>query len=193
VAEVKTMALTFDDGPDERWTAPLLDALARAGARATFFPIASRAAAQPGLVARMLADGHTVGLHGDEHVRHSTRDAAWGRADTERALQRLSTAGAFPTLWRTPWGDTAPWSAEVAGEHGLRIVDWTVDTHDWRGDAAPEMFAATRPGLQAGAIVLAHDGIGPGALRADARETVAYVELVARHAADQKLLLTALR
>jgi peptidoglycan/xylan/chitin deacetylase (PgdA/CDA1 family) len=171
VAEVKTMALTFDDGPDERWTAPLLDALARAGARATFFPIASRAAAQPGLVARMLADGHTVGLHGDEHVRHSTRDAAWGRADTERALQRLSTAGAFPTLWRTPWGDT----------------------HDWRGDAAPEMFAATRPGLRAGAIVLAHDGIGTGALRADARETVAYVELVARHAADLELLLTALR
>ena len=87
-----------------------------------------------------------------------------------------------PTLWRTPWGDTAPWSARVARENGLRIIGWTVDTHDWRGDAAERDVRATRAGLRDGAIVLAHDGIGPGARRADARETIAYVALVAEHA-----------
>ncbi|HEY5428195.1 MAG TPA: polysaccharide deacetylase family protein [Solirubrobacteraceae bacterium] len=189
---MNSLALTFDDGPDSRWTGRLLEALGRLGARATFFPIASRAAARPDLIARMIADGHSVGLHCDEHVRHSTRDAAWGRADTERALTRLDAVGVTPRLWRTPWGDCAPWTAAVAQEHGLQLVGWTADSHDWRGDSAADMFAATRRGLRAGAIVLAHDGIGPGARCADVRETVDLAELIAGHAEHLGLGLVAL-
>ena len=189
---MKTLALTFDDGPDPIGTPQLLDVLADAAATATFFVIAPRAAAHPQLVARALQDGHTVGLHCDEHVRHGTRNAAWGRADTERALARLSELGVAPTLWRTPWGDTAAWTESLAAEHGLRLVGWTADSHDWRGDDAASMFAATRERLCDQAIVLAHDGLGPGARRRDVSETVAYVELVADHARSQGLGLGAL-
>jgi peptidoglycan-N-acetylglucosamine deacetylase len=178
---VETLALTFDDGPDPAATPRLLDVLARAGARATFFPIAPRAAAHPELVQRIIAEGHAIGLHCDEHVRHSSRDVEWGRADTARALGRLSELGIAPALWRTPWGDTAPWTSQVAAEYGLRVTGWSVDSHDWRGDRAASMFAASRDGLRAGAIVLAHDGIGPGAQRENANETIAFVELVAGH------------
>ena len=94
-----------------------------------------------------------------------------------------------PTLWRTPWGDTAPWSADVAHDNQLRIIGWTVDTHDWRGDTAEQMLRVTKDELRDGAIVLAHDGIGPGARRADARETIEYVSLVAEHAAEAGLEL----
>src|ERR1700759_1049130 len=87
----------------------------------------------PDLMARVVDEGHEVGLHCEEHVRHSTRDAAWGRADTARALERLRAVGVAPRLWRTPWGDLAPWTAEVAAELGLRIVGWAVDTPDWPG------------------------------------------------------------
>ena len=187
-----SLALTFDDGPDSVWTGRMLDVLSRLGARATFFPIAPLAVALPAVIERMVTDGHSVGLHCDEHIRHSTRDAAWGRADTERALARLHSLGVRPALWRTPWGDTAPWTATVAMECGLRVVGWTVDSRDWRGDSARAMFAATRSGLHAGAIVLAHDGVGPGARRADARETIPFVELVARHADEHELVLAAL-
>jgi peptidoglycan-N-acetylglucosamine deacetylase len=186
------IALTFDDGPDPRWTPRLLDVLAGAGARATFFPIAPRAAAQPDLVERMIAEGHTVGLHCDAHERHSRWCAAWLRADTDRALRRLQTLGVAPTVWRTPWGDSAPWTPAVASERGLRLVGWSVDTHDWRGDDAHAMLSATARGLRPGAVVLAHDGIGPGARRADARQTIAYAELVTAYAADQGMTLTAL-
>ena len=186
------LALTFDDGPDEPVTQALLQTLERHDARATFFLIAPRAAANPDLVARILAGGHSVGLHCDVHIRHSERDADWLEADTEQALARLARLGVSPTLWRTPWGDTAPWTAQVAKRHGLRLVHWTVDTHDWRGDSATEMFTATRRGLGPGAVVLAHDGIGPGARRTNAAETVAYVDLVARYAAQRQMRLEAL-
>jgi peptidoglycan-N-acetylglucosamine deacetylase len=181
---VDAIALTFDDGPDADWTPRLLDVLAEQvpPIRATFFPVAPRAAAHPRLMERILAEGHAVGLHCDEHVRHSDRDAVWGRADTERALERLTSVGVTPRLWRTPWGDEARWTTRVAEEHGLRIVGWTADTQDWRGDTAQEMFDAVRARLQPGAIVLAHDGIGPGAQRTDARETLGFVRLAAAHA-----------
>ena len=190
---MQALALTFDDGPDGRYTPPLLDLLARSGAKATFFPIAPRAAEHPELIERMLAEGHTVGLHCDRHVRHSAQDAEWCRIDTGRALTRLRRLGVKPSLWRTPWGDTASWTPRIAADHGLRLVGWSVDTHDWRGDAAPEMFAATRDALTAGAIVLAHDGIGPGSRRQDATATLAYAELAIDHARRHGLALRALR
>ena len=186
------IALTFDDGPDPVWTPRLLDLLATIGARATFFVIAPHAARHPELIARMSAEGHSIGLHCDDHVRHSSRDIVWGRNDTSRALGRLRTAGARPSLWRTPWGDLAWWSGQVARERELRLVQWTVDTHDWRGDHAEQMFEATRERLQHGAVVLAHDGIGPGARRTDAEQTLGFVELAAAHARADELELEAL-
>ncbi|MDQ6835930.1 MAG: polysaccharide deacetylase family protein [Actinomycetota bacterium] len=190
---MSTVALTFDDGPDAAFTPRILDLLAAARATATFFPIAPRAEAHPRLIARMLHEGHTVGLHCEEHIRHGERDADWCARDADRGLGRLRGLGVQPTLWRTPWGDVAPWTQRVARARGLRLVDWTVDTHDWRGDAAADMYAAVRPGLTAAAIVLAHDGIGPGARRSGAGATVAFTQLVVDHAHRAGLSLRALR
>jgi peptidoglycan-N-acetylglucosamine deacetylase len=53
---VPALALTFDDGPDPAWTPRLLDLLCELGARATFFPIAVRAAGNPAIIERMQAD-----------------------------------------------------------------------------------------------------------------------------------------
>lgn len=189
---VPSLALTFDDGPDPVWTPRLLDLLQRLGARAAFFPIASRAAAHPAIIERMRAEGHAIGLHCDQHVRHSERDAAWLERDTDAALQRLATVGVKPAFWRTPWGDMAPWSTQVARDRELRLIGWTADTHDWRGDSAAEMFEATRGTLTGGAIVLAHDGLGPGAERESPETTLDYVALAGEHAREHGLSLEAL-
>jgi peptidoglycan-N-acetylglucosamine deacetylase len=189
---VPVLALTFDDGPDPVWTPRLLDLLRTLGARATFFPIAACAGANPAIVERMRAEGHAIGLHCDEHVRHSERDAHWLEHDTDAALRRLAGVAVRPSLWRTPWGDTAPWSAGIARMRDLRLIGWTVDTHDWRGDGAAEMFEATRESLTDGAIVLAHDGLGPGAQRDSVEATLEYVMLVGVHARDHGLSLESL-
>jgi peptidoglycan/xylan/chitin deacetylase (PgdA/CDA1 family) len=186
------LALTFDDGPDPRGTPAVLDVLERIGARATFFVIAPCAERHPDLIRRAVADEHRIALHCDRHVRHSDLDKAAIRRDTEQALSRLDRLGIRPTLWRVPWGVRAQATAGVAAEFDLALVDWDVDTHDWRGDGAEQMFASTRSGLVPGAVVLAHDGIGPGARRTDCAQTAAYVELVAGHAADTGLALASL-
>jgi peptidoglycan-N-acetylglucosamine deacetylase len=189
---VRALALTFDDGPDCRYTPMLLDVLRDGGATATFFVIAPRAAAEPELIERMLREGHAVGLHCDQHVRQSSRDKAWCARDADVALERLRELGVEPVLWRTPWGDIAPWTCQIAQERGLRLISWSVDTNDWRGDRADRMFSSTRLSLEPGAVVLAHDGIGPGALREGTEETVEYVKLVIDHARRAGISLKAL-
>ncbi len=170
-----TLKLTFDDGPDPRGTPQVLDALAAARAEATFFVLAPRAAAHPELIERIRAEGHAIGLHGHEHLRHSDLSRAVGEDDTDRALDVLAGLGVRPSFWRTPWGVEGAWTREVAAERSLDLVHWDADTHDWRGDRAPVMLAAVAPDLRDGAIVLAHDGLGPGALREDCLETAALV------------------
>src|SRR5947207_1758355 len=66
---VKGVALTFDDGPDPANTERILDALAAAGGRASFFLLGERAREMPDLAARIFAEGHTVGNHTYSHRR----------------------------------------------------------------------------------------------------------------------------
>jgi peptidoglycan-N-acetylglucosamine deacetylase len=186
------LALTFDDGPDPRGTPAVLEALDRAGSVATFFVIAPAAEEHPALLRRIERSGHRIGLHCDRHIRHTEMDDASIRADTERALERLAGLGVRPALWRVPWGVRTDATTRVAEEFGLTLVGWDVDTHDWRGDDAVDMFLGAKSQLISHAVVLAHDGIGPGAKRTDCAQTATFVTLAADHAARSGLTLNAL-
>ena len=112
----------------------------------------------------MREEGHTVGLHCDEHVRHSERDVAW----LQRTPGRRSSAGDAGRATNPVADAVGRYGAvdgAVAREHELRLIGWTADTHDWRGDRAEQMFGRPARQLVDGAVVLAHDGIGPGARR----------------------------
>jgi peptidoglycan-N-acetylglucosamine deacetylase len=166
------VTLTFDDGPDSVGTPRILRELRAHAASSIFFVVAPRALAHPRLVRQMLDEGHEVGLHCWAHARHSTRTREAVADDTDRALGALAALGVRPRRWRTPWGDVAPWSDALADERDLALTGWSADTHDWRGDDADRMLAATLPALDPDAVVLMHDGIGPGARRGDCEETV---------------------
>jgi peptidoglycan-N-acetylglucosamine deacetylase len=172
---VNTLSLTFDDGPDAHWTSRVLEALDRADARATFFVIGERVKAHPETVMAILEAGHEVQLHCERHLRHSELSEAEIELDTTAGLRSLAEVGVRPTLWRTPWGVHTQASERVARSHGLRLIHWTIDTHDWRGDTASTMLDAARPLLAPDRIVLMHDAVGPGAVRADCENTVELV------------------
>ena len=107
-------ALTFDDGPDPVLTPLVLDALARSRARATFFVVAPQARRCPTLLARMREEGHGVGFHCTEHVRHDAMTAAEIEADVETGLPALVDS---VRLWRTPWGIVTPATEGIARKH----------------------------------------------------------------------------
>jgi len=169
---VKVLCLTYDDGPDPVWTPAVLDALADHGATATFFVLGPAAQEQPGVIARMLAEGHEVALHADAHLRHSDLSEHSIAADADRALQRLRNLGVRPRRWRTPWGVVTPDTRVVADRLGLELASWSIDTHDWRGDPAPTMFSEAAATAAAGDVILMHDALGPGALRDGCGATV---------------------
>ena len=178
------VSLTFDDGPDPGWTPRVLEALGRADARATFFVVTPRARENPRLISRMRRDGHRVEFHCVRHVRHTELTHRQAKLDVETGLRDLGALGIYPRLWRTPWGILAPWTTRLAEDFGLRIASWTADTHDWRGDTAAEMLGAVTPLLKPGAVVLLHDGLGPGALRRGCEETVTLIEPMAERIRD---------
>ena len=153
----------------------MLAALARARARATFFVIGERVRAHPGVLAALGDAGHEVQLHCWRHVRHTEMTEHELATDTDAALDELRRRGVVPRCWRPPWGVCTAATRRVARERGLTLVGWDVDTHDWRGDRAGEMSAAIAGDLRPSSVVLMHDGIGPGATRADCRETAALV------------------
>jgi peptidoglycan-N-acetylglucosamine deacetylase len=184
-----TVALTYDDGPSRVWTPRLLAALRRAGSRATFFVQARRAAEYPELVTAMLEEGHEVGFHCLDHVRHSER--SWGAlsADLQLGIEILAALGAEPLAWRAPWGIETDATRTLAGRHGLRLWGWNVDTHDWRGDSAGQMFDAlgAQGGLLEGDVILMHDGLGPGARRDDCAQTITLTEMLLESAEERGL------
>lgn len=174
--------LTFDDGPNPTWTPMVLEALRRFRAKATFFVMAPLAVRFPRLIRHMTRAGHSVELHCAKHVRHTELTCSEIAADARSGLEDLGTLGMLPRLWRPPWGVVTPWTRAVAKDLGLELVSWTVDTHDWRGDTTSEMFANIRPDLRPGAVLLMHDGLGPGARRSGCGETVALIGKVIEQA-----------
>lgn len=175
MSATRHVALTFDDGPHPTWTPRVLRALAEARATATFFVVGTAAERYPGPIREALAAGHDVQLHCHEHRRHAEMSRAELEADTDVALAVLAELGVHPTRWRTPWGVTAPWSREVAADRGLELTHWSADTEDWAGERWPMLLERVRPGLRSGAVILAHDGLGPGALRGGCAATAALV------------------
>jgi peptidoglycan/xylan/chitin deacetylase (PgdA/CDA1 family) len=156
--------LTFDDGPHPVHTPPVLDALARHGAQATFFLIGDLAQRHPDLVRRIAAEGHGIGNHSHTHPEFRGLPLARQMEEIERADAALrGIVGAREIPFRTPRGALPPRLVSHLAARGRPIVYWSYDTLDYRRpDPAQliDMLRAQPP--RAGDIVLMHDD-GPAA------------------------------
>lgn len=159
------VALTFDDGPHPESTPLILEALATAGARATFFVLADRVEAAPALLRAIVEAGHEVGLHGRRHHPWlTTWSPARGAADLREALGVLAAHGVVTRWFRPPFGAVSPRLHAAAEAAGLRVAWCSVRTGD--GVAMPEAKLLARCAAAVGTdIVLLHEGPGRPAAR----------------------------
>jgi len=167
LADSHTVALTFDDGPDPRWTPQILAILKQHGAVATFCMVSRNVAGQEALVRQLVDAGMRLCDHSHTH------DELLPERDPERiadevvgAGRTLSAAAAgAPVEWfRAPGGNWSTEVAELSAEHGMQPLSWNVDPRDWERPGADAIVAAVQRqiGQQApdGPIVLLHDGGG---------------------------------
>ncbi len=137
----------------------ILEVLARAGARATFFVIGEQVRRRPQLVAEIAAAGHQVALHGDRHrlqlrvgATAIADDVARGRAAVEDAISRS------PVWHRPPYGIYSPAGLRAAQSAGLRPLLWSRWGKDWRRLTTPSRIAArVLHGVLPGDVILLHD------------------------------------
>ncbi|HEY0815667.1 MAG TPA: glycosyltransferase [Pseudonocardia sp.] len=176
----KTIALTFDDGPDPKWTPEVLAVLKKYNVTATFFVVGANVTRYPELVTAIHAAGSELGVHTFSHPDLATLPR-W-RVDRELAETQLAIAGATGVttfLLRPPYSSSAgaidgPAYGTVlaAGQDGYVSVFTTDDGEDWQrpGVAAIVANATPKPDEESGSIVLMHDAGG------DRSETVAALD-----------------
>ncbi len=182
------VALTFDDGPAGASTPLFLEALERAGVRATFFLVGTQLARDPGLGRAIVEAGHEVAVHGYEHRYLLGRPPHAVHRDLARARDLVRTAtGVTPTLFRPPFGVLTGDGALIARRLGLRPVIWTAWAKDWTAAATPQsVYETIAPGIAGGGTLLLHDAdrfCAPGAWRA----TLAALPRIIGHATDAGL------
>ncbi|MFB5758840.1 polysaccharide deacetylase family protein [Paenibacillus medicaginis] len=157
----RQIALTFDDAPDPRFTPYILDALKQNHIKATFFVVGDKAERYPELVKRMVREGHIVGNHSFNHPNFnkiSLRQFQRQTIKTGLAIQK--STGYKPLLIRPPYGEITESQLRWARRSGYTIVNWNVDSMDWKGLDKEQIRRNVLTTTGPGSIILMHAGGG---------------------------------
>jgi len=155
----RLVALTFDDGPDPRFTPRVLDILKHYHIKATFFIVGQNAEKYPYLVRRIAREGHSIQNHTYSHPDLpgcNRKKASEELLKNEAVIKRLS--GKSPRYFRPPKGLLDDEIIEISRAKGYRIVLWTVAVENSTLISAEDVAMSTLNRAQPGAILLAHDG-----------------------------------
>ncbi len=166
----KVIALTFDDGPDPRYTDRILDVLASKQVKASFFVVGSAAVLNQSILQRIYREGHDIGNHTFTHANASNVSGEQLRLELN-ATQRLieATVGVRTRLFRPPFAaDLEPHTIDaaaalrVAGSMGYLTIGMAIDPKDWFQPIPRLIVAKTLAGARRGDgnVVLLHDAGG---------------------------------
>ncbi|MCT7354029.1 bifunctional polysaccharide deacetylase/glycosyltransferase family 2 protein [Streptomyces sp. 15-116A] len=164
----KTIALTFDDGPDPTWTPKVLQILEEYDVPGTFFLVGSMIARYPDLVEDLVEQGNEVGIHTFTHVDLSYQSASRVTREMEQTQLALAgAAGITTTLFRAPYSsktdaiDDYSWEVyQQLGQDGYTSVFIDTDSEDWKQPGVSKIVEGATPEDGEGASVLFHDSGG---------------------------------
>ncbi|MDR0268042.1 polysaccharide deacetylase family protein [Paenibacillus sp.] len=159
----REVALTFDDAPDDKFTPQVLDVLKSEGVKATFFLVGNRIEAHPEIVQRMVNEGHVVGNHSYNHANLPKLSDANFRKQVNKTDNIIrSISGYTPKIIRPPYGNISePQIQWLASQH-KKIVNWNVDSLDWKGLNAEQVKTNVLAQVHPGSIILQHAAGGTG-------------------------------
>lgn len=162
-ANKRTVALTFDDGPDTVYTPAILDTLAKLGVKATFFLNGNKIPGREWVVKRIINEGHIIGNHSYTHANLRKLNVEQIQAEITRTEARIaSLTGLLPALVRPPYGEMSESGLDWMTGEGYRMINWSVDSNDWRTNDVDRILISTLLDLQPGSIILFHSAGGEG-------------------------------
>ncbi|MFB0843257.1 polysaccharide deacetylase family protein [Paenibacillus oleatilyticus] len=157
VKATKQVALTFDDGPDNKYTPQVLDILKQHEVKATFFVVGRQVVNHPDVLKRIHDEGHSVGNHSWDHANLTKLSADQIQKEiksTDEAIEKV--IGSSTPMVRTPYGAVNASIKRSLTSAGRQLVFWTVDTKDWSGAAPADMVELVRNRTKNGGIILMH-------------------------------------
>lgn len=157
----RAMVLTFDDGPDRRYTPDILRTLRRYDVRAMFFVCGVMASAHKDLLREMADDGHVVGNHTWSHPLLTKLSRSAIRSQMERTSEVIEEAyGEAPRWFRAPYGAWNRSVFRIGADLGMEPLAWTLDTLDWRSPGTRTITDRVESQAGPGVVVLSHDAGG---------------------------------
>ena len=172
------LVLTFDDGPDCRYTEALLDILARYEVKAVFFVVGNKALKYRQVVDRIVAEGHQLGLHSLKHSNGLTL-SPWAQKKDMLYCRAIMEGHGWPVrYYRPPWGLANLSALYLAKQLGYQVLYWSVMAQDWEyeNDAA-EILKRLTERVHNGAVICLHDsGEGTGGDEGAAAHTLEALE-----------------
>ena len=151
----KTVALTFDDGPDRTNTTVMLNNLLELGERVTFFVLGNRIRDNADLVQREHDEGHAVASHNYTHGDVSKMSGTAVRSQKTRFDEAcFPVIGISARYARVPYGLCNDY---IKQKGGMPLIQWSVDTYDWRDRGTATIMKNVQPQFTDGDVVLMHD------------------------------------
>ncbi len=155
----KLLALTFDDGPDPRFTNQVLDILHEHQVPATFFVVGTNAKQYPEIVRREIREGHEVENHTFTHPNLSQCDRIQTEVEIRKASQEIkSLTNKEPHYFRPPKKLYSKHTLDIAAKNGYQTVLWSICVEHSKSITAANMAQRVINASAPGMIVLAHDG-----------------------------------
>ena len=157
----RTVYLTFDDGPNEHATPPILETLARERVPAAFFMVGDHVRRYPGVAREVVREQHMVGNHTYNHVKLLFAGAKSIRIQLKKTHETIgAVTGVTPRGFRAPHGYRSPFLISIIVDMSYTVFGWTFGVFDTARPGAEEIRRRVRKRLRPGAIVLLHDGDG---------------------------------